>query len=300
MWSWRRVLTAAGCVAATLSACTNATAAAPGPAAGAATPVPAPAAAAPTAGVPTAGVPTAGVPTAAASSAGARSPGPAAADGQGRTAPDGVVRHVGALFHAGSGHFCTGALVAGGAADLVVTAAHCVSAGAGAPVYAGLDFAPAYGHGTAPYGRWAAARVTVDPRWTAAADPDLDVAFVELAPRDGRRLSDLLGADRIGFGPAAGATVRLTGYPDGADDAVTCLGTPTRPSAGQLRIACTGYPDGTSGSPWLTGWDPDTGTGTVVGVIGGYQQGGTDADVSYSPYFGADVRQLYARATAAR
>jgi V8-like Glu-specific endopeptidase len=261
VWARRRILTAT-CVAVALagSGC------AAGPA-----PVSRPAAAAGTAGGPV-------------------------ADGQGRTAPGSVVRHAGVLFHAGSAHYCSGGIIAGATADLVVTAAHCV-APAGAGAYDDLEFAPAYGHGTAPYGRWKAARVTVDPRWAGDGDPDLDVAFVELAPRAGRRVSDVVGADRIGFGPAAGATVRLTGYPDGAADAVTCLGTPTRPTAGQLRVACTGYPAGTSGSPWLAGWDPATGTGTVVGVIGGYQQGGDTPDVSYSSYFGADVRQLYLRAT---
>jgi V8-like Glu-specific endopeptidase len=286
MWVRRRVVAAAGCVAALLplSGCGGG----PVPAPGRAGPPPA---AAPASGPAPSG-PTTGGP---AESGPAAASGPVA-DGQGRTAPDGAVRHVGALFHAGSDHFCSGAVVVGAGADLVVTAAHCVAA-AGAAPYDDLEFAPAYGHGTAPYGRWKAARITVDPRWTAGADPDLDVAFVELAPRAGRRVSDLVGADRIGFGPAAGGTVRLTGYPDGADDAITCLGTPTRPSAGQLRVACTGYTAGTSGSPWQAGADP--GSATIVGVIGGYQQGGDTADVSYSSYFGADVRQLYQLAVAA-
>jgi V8-like Glu-specific endopeptidase len=219
-------------------------------------------------------------------------------DGRGRIAGAEAVRHVGALFHAGGPHFCSGTVIAGATADLVVTAAHCVTPGPGLATYGDLEFAPGYARGSAPYGRWRASRVTVDPRWTASADPDLDVAFVELAPRAGQRATDLLGTDRIGFGPAAGGTVRLTGYPKGGGDAITCLGTPTRPAAGQLRIACTGYGDGTSGSPWLADFDAGTGTGTVVGVIGGYQLGGDTDDVSYSSYFGDDVRRLYQRAVA--
>jgi hypothetical protein len=39
--------------------------------------------------------------------------------------------------------------------------------------------------------------------------------------------------------------------------------------------------------------DAATGEGTVIGVIGGYQQGGDSADVSYSPAFGQNVRTLY-------
>jgi V8-like Glu-specific endopeptidase len=51
--------------------------------------------------------------------------------------------------------------------------------------------------------------------------------------------------------------------------------------------------DGTSGSPWVTDFNPATRTGRVVGVIGGYQQGGDTAAVSYSAYFGTAISQLY-------
>jgi V8-like Glu-specific endopeptidase len=222
---------------------------------------------------------------------------PDPADGIGRIAGSGSVRHVGALFHAGGPHFCSGTLVAGGATDLVVTAAHCVASGRGGAPYTDLAFAPAFRGGTAPHGMWRASRITVDPRWSATGDADLDVAFVALAPRDGERASDVVGADRIGFDPPTGGPVRLTGYPRVSDDPLTCVGILQRQSPTQLRVDCTGFSDGTSGSPWLTGWDPATATGTVVGVIGGYQLGGDTEDVSYSAYFGADVGRLYEQAT---
>jgi hypothetical protein len=69
-----------------------------------------------------------------------------------------------------------------------------VISGPGRAAYADLEYAPAYPNGTAPYGMWKAARVTLDPRWTRGADPDLDVAFIELAPRDGERVTDVVGA----------------------------------------------------------------------------------------------------------
>ena len=109
-------------------------------------------------------------------------------------------------------------------------------------------------------------------------------------------MTDVVGAERIAFGTPGSGTVRLTGYPDGADDPLTCLGTMTRRADGQLRVACTGYAPGTSGTPWLTDFDRDAQTWTVVGVIGGYQLGGDTDDVSYSPYFGADVQHLYQQA----
>jgi len=49
-----------------------------------------------------------------------------------------------------------------------------------------------------------------------------------------------------------------------------------------------GYTDGTSWQPWLVG-----NTNTVIGIIGGYQQGGNSPDVSYSPCFRANIAALY-------
>jgi len=225
--------------------------------------------------------------------AGGPAGGPGTPDGIGKVASADVARAVGTLFRAGSGdHFCSGTVVG----DLVVTAAHCVTSGPERTPATDLEYAPAYRQGTDPYGRWKAVRVTVDPRWTEHADPDLDVAFVELAPRDGKRVADVVGTQRIAFDTPGSGPVRLTGYPHGADDPLTCLGTMSRRADGQLQVACTGFAPGTSGTPWLTDHDPATGTWAVVGVIGGFQEGGDTDDVSYSPYFGPAVESLYDQA----
>jgi hypothetical protein len=55
----------------------------------------------------------------------------------------------------------------------------------------------------------------------------------------------------------------------------------------QLKFTCDGYPNGTSGSPWIINGN------SAYGLLGGYQQGGDTPSVSYSPYFGANVRNLY-------
>ncbi len=39
--------------------------------------------------------------------------------------------------------------------------------------------------------------------------------------------------------------------------------------------------------------NPATGLGSVIGVIGGYEQGGYSADVSYAARFGASTEALY-------
>jgi hypothetical protein len=127
------------------------------------------------------------------------------------------------------------------------------------------------------------------------ADPDLDVAFIELAPRDGQRVTDVVDAERIAFGRPGRGTVRLTGYPDGADDPhLPPHDDPARrrPAAGGLHRLRHRH----QRTPWLTDFDPGTHTWAVVGVIGGFQQGGDTDDVSYSPYFGPDVQHLYQQA----
>jgi hypothetical protein len=67
----------------------------------------------------------------------------------------------------------------------------------------------------------------------------------------------------------------------------------------QLEFDCGGYTDGTSGGPFLANVSASSGQGTVIGVIGGYEQGGDLPQVSYSVAFGAAVAVLYQTAKAA-
>lgn len=207
---------------------------------------------------------------------------------------------IGALFNhdAGGDHFCTASVVQSPGKDLVVTAAHCIHGGRGGTYKSDIVFVPSYRDGIAPRGEWNVERLVVDQRWIDSSDPDLDVGFVVLQPLDGRHIEDVLGANRLGDVSGAGRKVKLTGYPSNGSEPISCYNVTTRQSAHQLRIACTGFPGGTSGSPWLTGVDPVTRTGTIVGVIGGYQAGGNTPDVSYSPVFGPDVHDLYRKAAA--
>jgi hypothetical protein len=46
----------------------------------------------------------------------------------------------------------------------------------------------------------------------------------------------------------------------------------------------------------LTGIDPATGRGTLIGVIGGYEEGGDSPDVSYGAYLGQAAKALYLQA----
>ena len=211
-----------------------------------------------------------------------------------------VSARVGALFlHDASGdHFCTASVVASPGRDLLVTAAHCINGGPHGGARSDIVFIPGYRDGKAPYGIWTPARLVVAKGWASAADPDLDVGFVVLRPYHGRTIQQVLGANTLTFDPGYRNLVRVTGYPASRDRPVTCRNWTTRQSATQLRFDCDGFTGGTSGSPWITGFSAATGTGRIVGVLGGYQQGGNTAGVSYSAYLGNAIRQLYRQAAA--
>jgi hypothetical protein len=124
------------------------------------------------------------------------------------------------------------------------------------------------------------------------------VGFVVLKPHDGENIENVLGANRLSVDAGYRYLVHVTGYPDSASVPITCINSTSRQSAAQLRFECGGFTGGTSGSPWVTHFDPRTRTGTIVGVIGGYQQGGDTPAISYSSYLGAAIQRLYQQAVA--
>ncbi|WP_042406872.1 trypsin-like serine peptidase [Streptacidiphilus carbonis] len=202
---------------------------------------------------------------------------------------------VGAIFDQDvtGDHFCTASVVDSSGRNLLLTAAHCVHGGKGGSYGNDLVFVPEYRDGSAPQGEWPITKIFVDQSWIDSSDPDMDVAFLTLGAVNGQQIQDVLGGDTLGVNKGFDQVVRITGYPSDASAPISCFNTTSRQSATQMKIACTGFPGGTSGSPWLSAFDPATRTGTVTGIIGGYQQGGDTDDVSYSPYFGDKVQDLY-------
>ncbi|HYB15968.1 MAG TPA: serine protease [Streptosporangiaceae bacterium] len=207
---------------------------------------------------------------------------------------------VGALFvrEGSTDHFCTASVVASPGRDLLITAAHCIHGGKGGGYSQDIVFIPGYRDGQAPFGIWAVQRLLVAPQWISGSDPSLDVGFVVLQPHDGQNIEDVLGANQLGLDSGYRYLVRVTGYPDSADAPITCVNWTTEQSTTQLRFDCGGFTGGTSGSPWVTHFNSRTRTGTIVGVIGGYQEGGYTAAISYSSYLGNEVQRLYQDAIA--
>jgi V8-like Glu-specific endopeptidase len=201
---------------------------------------------------------------------------------------------VGALFATSHGvlrsHFCSASVVDSPARDLLVTAAHCVTG----PGSGSIAFVPGYDNGRIPYGVWRITRVIVGQGWTSSADPDEDVAFLITSGP----VQDMTGGERLGVGLPAGHLVSVVGYPQDSNAPIRCDNLALEFSPADLEFDCGGYTDGTSGSPLLEDVSPSTGLGTVIGVIGGYEQGGYTPSVSYADRFGALVMDLYQTATA--
>ena len=207
---------------------------------------------------------------------------------------------VGALFTVakrGMRHFCTAAVVHSPKGDLVITAAHCLQGrrlGPGGNVI----FVPGYHDGKFPKGRWAVMSEIVDSKWRKHKDANDDVAFL-IVGRPGHKIEKYTGAETLETRTRMPQTVRVIGYPDSTSAPVKCTA-PARlmHKAGlrQLVFDCGGFTDGTSGGPFLMRVNAATGAGDVIGVIGGFQEGGDSPSVSYSARFLLNVLDLYKRA----
>ncbi|AUG77110.1 hypothetical protein CFP65_2270 [Kitasatospora sp. MMS16-BH015] len=229
----------------------------------------------------------------------------AGCSGAGTAGPDGMPTsrpaeaggaddRIGTLFlgELGGERGCTASVVDSPRHNLLVTAAHCVYTSVNGRLD-DLVFVPGYRNGQAPYGSWTATGSFVDPHWTASEDPEYDVAFITVDARNGRQIQDVLGGNELATDQGFGLRVSVTGYPSTSETPITCSVRTSRFSDTQERFDCHGYTDGTSGSPWLTK------SGQVVGVIGGYEQGGATDQTSYSITFDRRVAELYRQATGA-
>jgi len=204
---------------------------------------------------------------------------------------------VGALFTMSKGklgrHFCTASVIGSPHGDLVITAAHCVTG------TSGTVFVPGYDRGAAPYGIWTVTKIYADRSWTSSSDPNDDVAFLRVTQADSIvPIEDVTGAEALETGTPARQLVEVIGYPDSGSQPIVCRNWTREPMSEQLEFDCGDYTDGTSGGPFLASVNPLTGQGTVIGVIGGYEQGGLTPQISYSSRFGASVAALYRQAVA--
>lgn len=210
---------------------------------------------------------------------------------------------IGALFSlSASGqlqnHFCTASVVDSPTGNLVVTAAHCMQGERPDHVV----FVPDYADGLAPYGLWRVTKVIEDQPWLASGDPDDDFAFLVVSQRGSKvPVQDLTGGEIVGTAEPSGRPVVVAGYPNVQNTPVSCKNTVSVFSATQFEFDCDGFTDGTSGSPLLaeqaaigSGATASAGSAAmVIGVIGGFEQGGYTASVSYAARFSSRLLNLY-------
>lgn len=216
----------------------------------------------------------------------------------------GGTRAVGALFLRSNGrlgrHFCTASVVHSPAGDLLLTAAHCMRGKRLGPS-GGVVFAPGYHDGRMPLGLWVVTAKFVTSRWASDHDPNEDFAFL-VVRKHRSPIERQAGAERLRTGTVLPARTEVIGYPDATELPIRCT---ARASAFRIRalrmmkFVCGGYTNGTSGGPFLLHVSAKTGTGWIVGVIGGYQLGGNTPSVSYSARFGDSIAALYKKAAAA-
>ncbi|MFE0026998.1 trypsin-like serine peptidase [Amycolatopsis sp. NPDC059021] len=212
-----------------------------------------------------------------------------------------VTKTAGRVFFTFNGRkaSCSGDAVTSTNGSVVVTAGHCVK-------YQGTwhtdwVFVPGYDNGNAPYGQWTASKTLTTPQWEASEDMNYDVGMAVVNQLDGKRLTDVVGAQGIAFNQARNQTMYTFGYPAAA------------PYDGTKLIYCSGptitdflltqdhgmgcnMTGGSSGGPWFLNFDEATGTGVQASVNSfGYT---FLPNYMFGPYFGADAQTLYGKAQA--
>jgi hypothetical protein len=186
---------------------------------------------------------------------------------------------------------CTASIVNSPAGNLVITAAHCLDG----KLEPNLMFVPDYAHKRAPFGEWRVTGQVFPSGWFPYGNINEDFAFLTVRGDVEARA----GAERLGYSTPTPSRVWLEGYSP-AGTLMVCSrrpGTITAAGQQQLSFACPGYTSASSGGPFLTGVRGRSGLGTIVGVIGGYQQGGDTPSLSYSSPFSAVVHRMYGAVT---
>jgi V8-like Glu-specific endopeptidase len=207
------------------------------------------------------------------------------------------VRTVGALFFTTGtqAHFCTASVVDSALLDLVLTAAHCVY---GSSYATNVAYVPEWHQGVSPYGSWAVQSITVAAGWKQSQDPNLDFAFLAVAPPPGtsRPIQLVTGGLLLGVNAGYAHPVTVIGYNNTDDQPINCASTSFKFETGQMEFYCNNFQDGTSGGPWILHFNPVTGGGIVFGDIGGYEQGGDYPWASYSVYYSTSILRLFLQA----
>ncbi len=212
-----------------------------------------------------------------------------------------------------SDYVCSGTVVNSNNKDMVDTAGHCVSNGAGT-FYQEWAFVPAYSSSATacataeacfPFGVWTAGMLTTRSDWFYSGNLKQDYGYAVLDTLDGQHIADYLGGQGSAFNEARSQTWTDFGYPQAApftgfdqdqcvsgrisdDDPVVGPGSPT------IAINCN-LTGGASGGGWLIDLAQATGLGYVNSHNSYRYVDGplANPNTMYGPYFGDEAFSLF-------
>jgi hypothetical protein len=205
---------------------------------------------------------------------------------------------------------CSGTAVQASNRSLVWTAGHCGFDSPEDPFplsrfdcdcfVTNFEFVPGYNNGAKPYGEWPAASIATTSQWHDSGDSAYDFSAVRVKPRNRKRLQDVVGGRRLGFGQPRDVHYNAFGYPseapfdgerqykcasgyEGADNSVG----PPYP----IRISCDMTP-GSSGGGWVIKRRHRHHFRHYVVSLTSYGYD-TEPDFLYGPYQGGVAKSLY-------
>ncbi|WP_051485379.1 trypsin-like serine peptidase [Nocardioides sp. J54] len=208
---------------------------------------------------------------------------------------------------------CSAASVNTPEKNVVITAGHCVNTGGQRVLLGGCTagryfsnflFVPRYDRGRAPFGSWVGTHVVTHPEWVNRCDDYAhDQALLVVAPRNGRRLVDVVGGNGLAMGfPVQQRDLVVWGWParspyDG-ETARRCAGRTTAlDPTGDAFLQCP-MNEGASGGPWFVGM-VNKNVGYIWAVTSRRTVNRTPAYLVATP-LDASVRDLLSTARAAR
>jgi hypothetical protein len=212
----------------------------------------------------------------------------------------------------GTNYVCSGTVVNSLNKDMVDTAGHCVSNGAGR-FFSNWIFVPGYSSGATgcttsagcfPYGIWTARQLTTRSEWHFYSNLKQDLGYAVLNKLGGKHIANLLGGQGTKFNVSRTQTWNDFGYPqaspyNGFDQKLCISGrlADDNPSyrSGPLtvRISCN-MTGGSSGGGWLIN-PASNGLGFVNSHNSYRYIGGPLASAStmYGPYYGSEALSLF-------
>jgi hypothetical protein len=192
---------------------------------------------------------------------------------------------------------CSATVVNSPRRDMVWTAGHCLHP-AGEPGirntwYENWSFIPAYKNNQRPYGTWVAASLATRTRWIQNHDFGEDVGVAVMAPLNGRKIVDVVGAQGIVVNASRTYYARSFGYPAVApfngQELFGCEGNTAYLGTTLIALVCDLTP-GSSGGGWLRDVN-----GSGLGYLNGLNSHTNSGYPGYmfSPYYSEQVKQLY-------